>query len=56
MAPDDPLTVVALQELLAGLQELLDDVEAPDPQRLLLERPDEALGAAVAPGLAHFGA
>jgi hypothetical protein len=37
------------------LAQLLDGVEAADPEKVLLERPDEALDTAVALGLAHEG-
>ena len=37
------------------LAQLFDGVEAADPEEVLLQRPDEPLGAAVALGLAHEG-
>src|SRR5687767_1753042 len=47
MAPDQPSFVVGPLEVEQGETELLDGVEGPDPEQVLLERPDEALGAAV---------
>src|ERR687886_2391263 len=39
----------------SGQAQLLDGLEAPHPQQVLLQRPDEPLRAAVALGLAHEG-
>src|SRR3954467_6149113 len=49
---DDPGLVVNLPELLERQAQLLDGGEGSDPEQVLLQRPDEALGAAVALGLA----
>src|SRR3954454_20928298 len=49
---DDPGLVVGLLEPLQGQAQLLDSLEAPHPEQVLLQRADEALGAAVALGLA----
>src|SRR3954453_5642217 len=40
--------VVALAEREQGLPQLLDGLEGPHPQQVLLQRADEALGAAIA--------
>src|SRR3954464_11365782 len=50
---DDPGLVVNLPELLERQAQLLDGGEGPDPEQVLLQRPDEPLGAAVALRLAH---
>ena len=55
MALDDPGLVVGLPEPLECQAQLFDGVEAADPQEVLLQHPDEALGAAVALGLADEG-
>src|SRR3954452_20012075 len=52
---DDPGLVVNLPELLERQAQLLDGGEGPDPEQVLLQRPDEPLGAAVALRLAHEG-
>ena len=52
---DDPGLVVGLPERLERQAQLLDGVEAPDPEQVFLQHPDEALGAAVAFGLADEG-
>ena len=52
---DDPGPVVDVLELVKGQAQFFDGVEAADPEQVLLQRPDEALGAAVAFGLAHEG-
>src|SRR5262245_60763146 len=44
----EPATVVALLELVEGEPQILDRLEGPHPEELLLERADEALGHAVA--------
>ena len=44
---DDPGLVVGLPEGEECQAQLLDGVEAADPQQVLLQHPDEALGAAV---------
>ncbi len=49
---DDPGPVVGVLEGVEGLTQLLDGGETADPQQVLLQRPDEALDAAVALGLA----
>src|SRR5918994_4908083 len=53
VALDDPGLVVAPLELQQGQAQLLDGLEAMQPQQVLLQRADEALDAAVALGLAH---
>ncbi len=55
LALDDPGLVVGLPEPLECQAQLFDGVEAADPQEVLLQHPDEALGAAVALGLADEG-
>src|ERR671910_276651 len=55
VALDDPGLVVGALELQQRQAQLLDGGEAPYPQQVLLERPDEALDAAVALGRAHEG-
>src|SRR3954470_8056181 len=55
MPLDDPGVVAGLPEPLQCQAELLDRLEAPQPQQVLLERADEPLGAAVALGLADEG-
>src|SRR3954470_10016019 len=55
MPLDDPGAVVGSLEPLHCQAELLDRLEAPQPQQVLLERTDEPLGAAVALGLADEG-
>src|SRR3954452_21108806 len=55
MPLDDPGLVVGPLEGEQRPAQLLDGLEAPQPQQVLLERPDEPLGAAVALGLAHEG-
>src|SRR3954471_21605556 len=52
---DDPGPVVGFLEGLERQAKLLDGREAPHPEQVLLQRPDEPLGAAVALGLAHEG-
>jgi hypothetical protein len=47
--------VIGLPELEEGKPEFLDGAEGPDPQEVLLQRPDEPLGAAVALGGADKG-
>ena len=55
VARDESLLVVELLEVQKGQAQLFDRVEGADPQQVLLERADEALGAAVALRLAHEG-
>ncbi len=50
---DEPLLVVSLLEGEQRVAQLLDRREVADPEELLLERPKEALDAAVAFGLPH---
>lgn len=50
-----PVGVVEGGELGQGQPELLDGREMPDPEELLLHRPDRALGHAVAFRLSHEG-
>src|SRR4029077_15629415 len=52
---DDPALVVGLPERLERQAQLLDRVEAANPQEVFFQHPDEALGAAIAFGLAHEG-
>src|SRR3954454_4823800 len=52
---DDPALVVSPPKLLERQPQLLDGLEASHPEQVLLERPDEPLGAAVALGLADEG-
>ena len=52
---DQPVFVVGLPEVEQGEAELLDGLEGPHPEEVLLERPDEPLGAAVALGRADEG-
>src|SRR4051794_13611705 len=49
----DPALVVGLPKGAEGRPRLLDGREVADPQQVLLQGPDEALGTAVAFGLAH---
>jgi hypothetical protein len=53
--PDQPAFVVGLPEVDQREAELLDVAEGPDPEQVLLQRPDEPLGAAVALGGAEEG-
>jgi hypothetical protein len=52
---DQPAFVVGLPELDQREAEFLDRPEGPDPEQVLLQRPDEPLGAAVALGGADEG-
>src|SRR3954464_533863 len=52
---DDPALVVGPLERDERQAELLDGLEAAHPQQVLLQGPDEPLGAAVALRLAHEG-
>src|SRR3954453_10302997 len=52
---DNPALVVGLPEGEECQAQLLDGVEAADPQQVLLQDPNEALGAAVPFGLPHEG-
>src|SRR5919112_3385734 len=52
---DDPAVVVGLPEPLQRRPQLLDRLEAPHPQQVLLQGADEPLGAAVALGLPDEG-
>ena len=45
---DQPALVVGQAELLQGGLEFIDGVEDAHPEQILLQRPDEALGAAIA--------
>jgi hypothetical protein len=51
----EPLTIVASLDLERGAARLLDRVEGPHPQQVLPERPDEALGDAIARGFPYDG-
>src|SRR5688500_7958784 len=53
MPLDDPALVVDLPEGDQSQPQLLERVEAPDPQQVLLQHADEALRTTVALGLAH---
>ena len=55
MPLDDPGLVVGLPEGEECQAQLLDGVEAADPQQVLLQHPNEALGAAVPFRLADEG-
>ncbi len=55
VALDDPALVVAVLEGVEGQAQLLDGGEALHPERVFLQRPAEASGAAVALGLTHEG-
>ena len=55
VAFDQPALVVGPPELDEGEAEFLDGPEGPDPEEVLLERSDEALGATVALGGADEG-
>jgi hypothetical protein len=50
---DDPVIVEAVGETAQCLVELSDGAEAPLPEKLLLQRPEGALDAAVSLGLAE---
>ena len=52
---DDPGLIVGFLEVMERLAQLLDGLEASDPEEVFLERPDEALGTTIALGLAHVG-
>jgi hypothetical protein len=55
VALEDPGPVVRVLEGVERLAQLLDGLESADPEEVFLERPDEALGAAVALGLTDEG-
>ena len=55
MPLEEPAVVVALDEGPDHLSGLLEGFEVVQMDALLLERPDEALGDAVALRLAHVG-
>ena len=55
MALEDPAPVVGVLEGMEGAAAVFDGVEAPDPQQVLLQDADEALGAPLALGLADEG-
>jgi hypothetical protein len=48
MALDQPVFIVGPPEVDQGQVELLDGLEGPDPEQVLLQGADESLGAAVA--------
>ena len=52
MALEDPGPVVLVLEGLEGAAEVLDDVEAPEPEQVLLQDADAALDAPLALGFA----
>src|SRR5512132_3831642 len=53
MTGDQPVGVVPVDEFDQRQAQLLDGLEVPHPQQVFLQRTDEALGDAVAFGLAH---
>lgn len=53
MELQDPAVVVGFFEGVEGVAKVLDGLEAPEPEQVLLEDADEALDAAVALGLAN---
>jgi hypothetical protein len=57
VALDDPGVVVGLLERVERQPQLLDGVEAADPEQVFLQGPDEPLDAAVlsSPGLQFVG-
>ena len=55
MAGDQPVGVVPSGEIEQRQAQLLDGLEVAHPQEVFLQRTDEALGDAVALGLAHEG-
>ena len=55
MALDEPLSVVAVDEAGHGLAQLVNGVVQLDPEALVFERADPALGAAVGLRLAQEG-
>src|SRR5512132_1786051 len=55
MTGDQPVGVVPVDEFDQRQAQLLDGLEVPHPQQVFLQRTDEALGDAVAFGLAHEG-
>ena len=50
MALDDPGPVVGVLERVEGQAQVLDGLEAADPEQVLLQCPDEAFDAAIASG------
>jgi hypothetical protein len=52
---DDPVLIAGFLEVLERLAQLLDGLEASDPEQVFLERADEALSTAMARRLAHKG-
>src|SRR3954454_1840219 len=52
---DKPGRIVDLPKLDQSVAKLLDGVEGPDPEQVLLQRTDEALGAAIAFRCPHEG-
>ena len=55
MALDQPGRVVGFPEHEQRLPQLLDGLEGPHPEQVLLQRADEALGAAIAFRCPHEG-
>ena len=53
MPGDEPRPIVTLGEVDERQPEVLDRSEAPDPQQVLLQGANEALGDAISLGLAH---
>src|SRR4029453_14829854 len=52
---DEPGRVVDLAKDQQGISEVLDGIEGPHPEQVLLQGADEALGAAVPLGSPHKG-
>jgi len=52
VAVEDPAPIVLVLERVQGPPQVLDGVEAPEPEQVLLQVANEALDAAVALGLA----
>src|SRR5919112_4277056 len=55
VAYDQPAVVVGLPEREQRLQQLLDGLESPHPEQVLLEGADEPLGASIAFRCPHEG-
>ena len=52
---DDPGLATGFLEILKRLAQLLDGLEASDPEEVFLEGPNEALGTTITLGFAHVG-
>ena len=55
MACDQPVFIIVARESVESLAQFLDGVKDADPQQVLLEGADEALGDAIALGFADEG-